>query len=145
MPYGSRSTNRYVAISRRAHHTTFNRPPFPPDTQRLGKLVDVPKNGGPSDSATKVRLLPPKSVRSNEAGGRSRIRNRRKPLCSSKLACPAGFEPATVCLEGRCSIQLSYESKPKLGGEEVVGKTGLEPATLWSQTRCATTCATSRT
>ena len=23
----------------------------------------------------------------------------------------AGFEPATVCLEGRCSIQLSYESK----------------------------------
>ena len=23
---------------------------------------------------------------------------------------PAGFEPATVCLEGRCSIQLSYES-----------------------------------
>ena len=24
------------------------------------------------------------------------------------MACPAGFEPATVCLEGRCSIQLSY-------------------------------------
>jgi hypothetical protein len=21
---------------------------------------------------------------------------------------PAGFEPATLCLEGRCSIQLSY-------------------------------------
>gem|GEM_PF-3558200 len=28
------------------------------------------------------------------------------------LVNPAGLEPATVCLEGRCSIQLSYESKP---------------------------------
>ena len=25
-----------------------------------------------------------------------------------------------------------------------VGMTGFEPATLWSQTRCATSCATSR-
>ena len=24
------------------------------------------------------------------------------------LAIPAGLEPATLCLEGRCSIQLSY-------------------------------------
>src|SRR5258708_4288569 len=24
------------------------------------------------------------------------------------VATPAGFEPATTCLEGRCSIQLSY-------------------------------------
>ncbi len=23
---------------------------------------------------------------------------------------PAGFEPATYCLEGSCSIQLSYET-----------------------------------
>jgi hypothetical protein len=25
------------------------------------------------------------------------------------MASPAGFEPTTTCLEGRCSIQLSYE------------------------------------
>ena len=24
------------------------------------------------------------------------------------LACPEGIEPPTTCLEGRCSIQLSY-------------------------------------
>ena len=24
------------------------------------------------------------------------------------MATPAGFEPATTCLEGKCSIQLSY-------------------------------------
>lgn len=26
----------------------------------------------------------------------------------SQLAIPAGLEPATLCLEGRCSIRLSY-------------------------------------
>jgi hypothetical protein len=26
----------------------------------------------------------------------------------SRVASPAGLEPATLCLEGRCSIQLSY-------------------------------------
>ena len=40
----------------------------------------------------------------------------------------AGFEPATVCLEGRCSIQLSYAT-------EKVGVAGFEPATSCSQSR----------
>jgi hypothetical protein len=29
-------------------------------------------------------------------------------MCLILLAIPAGLEPATLCLEGRCSIQLSY-------------------------------------
>ena len=26
----------------------------------------------------------------------------------ARVACPEGVEPPTICLEGRCSIQLSY-------------------------------------
>ncbi len=37
------------------------------------------------------------------------------------MAIPAGLEPATLCLEGRCSIQLSYgtalsDSQPYIAG-----------------------------
>jgi hypothetical protein len=31
------------------------------------------------------------------------------PWNQSQLVRPAGLEPTTLCLEGRCSIQLSYE------------------------------------
>jgi hypothetical protein len=56
-------------------------------------------------------------------------------------------EPATPALEGRCSIQLSYGRKPEkrfssrnchLPSILVVGAAGFEPATLCSQSRCAT-------
>ena len=41
---------------------------------------------------------------------------------SACLARPAGFEPAALGLEVRCSIQLSYERM-------LVGPVGLEPTT----------------
>ena len=47
--------------------------------------------------------------------GNKKPQNRRAILGFTYLVNPAGFEPATVCLEGRCSIQLSYESSPYLG------------------------------
>ena len=54
-----------------------------------------------------MRLLPAKIHLSGAAGsfrsqGTSTKRRRKK------VARPARFERATLCLEGRCSIQLSY-------------------------------------
>ncbi len=43
---------------------------------------------------------------------------------------PTGFEPVTASLEGRCSIQLSYEPV----AIKKVGVAGFEPAASTSQT-----------
>ena len=63
----------------------------------------------------------------------------------SRVARPAGLEPATLGLEGRCSIQMSYGrivtcglSEDNEKSREVVGAERFELPTLWSQTRCAT-------
>ena len=44
-----------------------------------------------------------------------------------------GFEPSTACLEGRCSIQLSYASIAH--EKNIVGVAGFEPAASCSQSR----------
>ena len=65
-----------------------------------------------------------------------------KPVKSNQFSAwvsPVGFEPTTASLEGRCSIQLSYE--PIINGfmykssKKMVGVAGFEPATSSSQTR----------
>ena len=44
------------------------------------------------------------------------------------LACREGFEPPTLCLEGTCSIQLSYRQTKVLSVILLVPGAGLEPA-----------------
>src|SRR5215203_2023039 len=60
--------------------------------------------------------------------------------CSAfkELACPEGLEPPTCCLEGNCSIQLSYGQRGPSCDDGLVGAAGFELATYWSQTSCAT-------
>ena len=80
-----------------------------------------------------------------------------------KMVAPAGLEPATYRLWAECSDQLSYRALwikmihmvAKMRGElmtsrvwtarsnqlsylAMVKKTGFEPATTWSQTKCST-------
>jgi hypothetical protein len=47
-----------------------------------------------------------------------REKKKHKPfryLCFNHQVIPFGFEPKTYCLEGSCSIQLSYGTEKKTG------------------------------
>lgn len=46
--------------------------------------------------------------RARENGKKTIARKTGGPARKADLASPAGLEPATLCLEGRCSIHLSY-------------------------------------
>ncbi len=60
-------------------------------------------------------------------GGRSR------KDASIRVACPAGVEPATYCLEGSCSIQLSYGQRESRSKRQKKRDVNDNPFSDWSE------------
>ena len=117
---------------------------YPPSVRRAGlrgvgiTRSAVPSQDGPlfQNRAAGDRTETPRSCGTGlQAPEPDRATETEQPEANSapeeQRARPAGIEPATHGLEGRCSIQLSY-------GCIQVGVTGFEPATYGSQNRRAT-------
>ena len=58
-----------------------------------------------------------------------RVSGAKRGRASMEMAPPAGFEPATLGLEGRCPVQLS-QGGVRWGLSWVVAGAGIEPATF---------------
>ena len=68
-------------------------------------------------------------------------------LCTVFILCGGWLfsAPGAFCLAAKTTVNNNKKSPKKISWEIFhVGVTGFEPATPWSQTRCATNCATPR-
>ncbi len=95
------------------HYTTSQYAGLPAKTGRHSRPVvcwwggiwgSNPRHPEPQSGALPTELIPPYCL-SAERVDKPLHRNRRHPLT---LARQEGFEPPTYCLEGSCSILLSY-------------------------------------